>query len=324
MAKSKSKKRVLITGVTGFVGSHMVEYLLKRGDVDIYGLKRWQDYMDNVAHLKDKFTAVEGDITDGISMRRIMNEIQPDKIFHLAAQSFVPTSWKAPEETLTTNIVGTLKIFEAVYDAGINPDIQIACSSEEYGLVHPDETPIKEDNPLRPLSPYGVSKVACDFLGYQYYKSYGLRIFRTRAFNHECPRRGEVFVTSSFAKQIAEIEKGQKEPVIYVGNLKSRRDWTDVRDMVHAYWLVTEKGQPGEVYNIASGQSRTVKEMLDVLLSLSKAKIEVKPDPARMRPSDVEILEGDSSKFNKVTGWKPKISLEQTLKDTLDYWRSKV
>jgi GDP-4-dehydro-6-deoxy-D-mannose reductase len=324
MAKSKSKKRALITGVTGFVGSHMVEYLLKRGDVEIYGLKRWQDRMDNVEHLKDKFITVEGDITDGVSMRRIMNEIQPDKIFHLAAQSFVPTSWKAPEETLTTNIVGTLKIFEGVLDAGINPDIQIACSSEEYGLVYPDETPIKEENSLRPLSPYGVSKLACDYLGYQYYKSYGLRTFRTRAFNHEGPRRGEVFVTSNFSKQIAEIEKGKKEPVIEVGNLDAKRDWTDVRDMVHAYWLVTEKGKPGDVYNIASCESRTVKEMLDMLLSFSKAKIKIKQDPSRMRPSDVEILEGDCSKFKKLTGWEPKIPLEKTLKDTLNYWRSKV
>jgi len=324
MVKSKSKTRVLITGVTGFVGSHMVEYLLKRGDSKIYGLKRWQDRMDNVEHLKNKFITVEGDITDSVSMRRLISKIQPDKIFHLAAQSFVPTSWNAPEDTLFTNIIGTVKIFEAVRDAGINPDIQIACSSEEYGMIYPKEVPIKEDNPLRPLSPYAVSKIACDYLGYQYYQSYGLRIIRTRAFNHEGPRRGEVFVTSNFAKQIAEIEKGINEPIIYVGNLNARRDWSDVRDIVHAYWLATEKGKSGEVYNISSGKSRTVKEMLDTLLSFSKVKINVCKDPLRMRPSDVEILEGDSSKFRKITGWKPKIPFKKTLKNTLDYWRSKV
>lgn len=324
MPKSKKKTKVLITGVTGFVGSHMVEYLLKRGDCEIYGLKRWQDRMDNVEHLKNKFITVEGDITDSVSMRRLISKIQPDKMFHLAAQSFVPTSWNAPEDTLFTNIIGTVKIFEAVRDAGINPDIQIACSSEEYGLVYPKEVPIKEDNPLRPLSPYGVSKIGCDYLGYQYYKSYGLRIIRTRAFNHEGPRRGEVFVTSNFAKQIAEIEKGINEPIIYVGNLAARRDWSDVRDIVHAYWLAAEKGESGEVYNIASGKSRTVKEMLDTLLSFSKVDIKVEQDPSRMRPSDVEILEGDASKFKKITGWKPEISFEKTLKDTLNYWRNKV
>lgn len=324
MAKGKLKKRVLITGVSGFVGSHMVEYLLKKGNIEIYGLRRWQDRTDNIEHLKDKFITVEGDITDGISMRRIINNIQPDKIFHLAAQSFVPTSWKAPEETLTTNIIGTLKIFEAVSDSGINPDIQIACSSEEYGLVYSEEMPVKEDNALRPLSPYAVSKVACDYLGYQYYQSYGLRIFRTRAFNHEGPRRGEVFVTSNFAKQIAEIEKGKKEPIIFVGNLNSKRDWSDVRDIVNAYWLVTERGKPGEIYNIASGKSRTVKEMLDILLSFSKVKIKIKLDQTRMRPSDAETLEGDCTKFKKVTGWKPKISFKETLKDTLNYWREKI
>jgi GDP-4-dehydro-6-deoxy-D-mannose reductase len=324
MVKSKMKTRVLITGVTGFVGSHMLEYLLRRGDCEIYGLRRWQDRMDNIEHLEDKFITVEGDITDGVSMRRIMNDIQPDKIFHLAAQSFVPTSWKAPEETLITNIIGTLKIFEAVRSARINPDIQIACSSEEYGSVYPNEIPVKENNSLRPLSPYAVSKVACDVLGYQYHKSYNLRIIRTRAFNHEGPRRGEVFVTSNFAKQIAEIEKGKQKPVIYVGNLSAQRDWSDVRDIVRAYWLVLEKGKPGEVYNIASGKSRTVEEMLNILLSFSKVKIEIKQDPSRMRPSDVQILKGDCSKFKKITGWKPEFSLEQTLKDSLNYWRSKI
>jgi GDP-4-dehydro-6-deoxy-D-mannose reductase len=257
------------------------------------------------------------------SVRKVINDIKPEKIFHLAAQSFVPTSWHAPQETLTTNIVGELNIFEAVREAGINPWIQLACSSEEYGLVHEDEVPIKETNPLRPLSPYGVSKVTQDLLGYQYFQSYGLKVVRTRAFNHEGPRRGDVFVTSNFAKQIAEIEAGKKEPVIYVGNLDARRDYTDVRDIVRAYWLATEKCEPGEVYNICSGRDWKIKDMLAYLLKQSKVKVEIKQDPARMRPSDVQILLGDNSKFVKQTGWQPEIPFEKTLEDILNYWREK-
>jgi GDP-4-dehydro-6-deoxy-D-mannose reductase len=180
---------------------------------------------------------------------------------------------------------------------------------------------MKETNPLRPLSPYAVSKVAQDLLGYQYFQSYGLPIVRTRGFNHTGPRRGEVFVTSSFAKQIAEVEKGKREPVIFVGNLDAQRDFNDVRDIVVAYWLSLEKGEPGEVYNIGSGVARTVREVLDILLSLSKVKVRVEVDPARLRPSDVPILLADSSKFVGRTGWKPRIPFEQTLRDLLDYWR---
>jgi GDP-4-dehydro-6-deoxy-D-mannose reductase len=200
--------------------------------------------------------------------------------------------------------------------------IQIAGSSEEYGMVYENEIPIKETNPLRPLSPYAVSKVAHDLLGYQYYKSYKLYIVRTRGFNHSGPRRGEVFVESNFPKQIAEIEKGLKEPVIHVGNLEAKRDFTDVRDMVRGYWLSLEKCDPGEVYNICSGRAFKIKEVLDILLSLSKVKVEVKQDPTRMRPSDVPILLGDHTKFSEKTGWQPTIPFEKTLEDILNYWRS--
>lgn len=190
--------------------------------------------------------------------------------------------------------------------------------------VKPDEIPITEDNPLRPLSPYGVSKVAQDLLGYQYFKSYEMKIIRTRAFNHTGPRRGEVFVCSTFAKQIAEIEKGIKEPVMYVGNLEAQRDSTDVRDVVKAYWLAADKCEPGEVYNISSGKPKTIQSILDTLLSLTDKKLEIKNDPARMRLSDVLVLEGDSSKFREKTGWKPEIPFEKTLKGTLDYWRERL
>jgi len=316
--------KVLITGITGFVGSHMAEYLLTKKDVEIWGIMRWRSKTENIEHIKDKLHLVECDLRDASSVEKTIRSIKPDKIFHLAAQSFVPTSWNAPAETITTNIIGQLNIFEAVHKISINPAIQIAGSSEEYGMVLPEETPIKETNPLRPLSPYGVSKVGQDLLGYQYAMSYKLNVIRTRGFNHTGPRRGEVFVESNFAQQIARIEKGKQKPIIHVGNLEARRDYTDARDMVKAYWLSTEKCQSGEVYNICTGKDWTIQEVLDILLSYSKIKVEIKQDPARMRPSDVMILLGDNSKFCQATGWKPEIEFKQTMLDLLNYWRERV
>jgi GDP-4-dehydro-6-deoxy-D-mannose reductase len=316
--------KALITGITGFVGSHMAEFLLAREDVEVWGIDRWRSNKENIKHIEDKINLVECDLRDASSVESTIKRIKPEKIFHLAAQSFVPTSWNAPAETMITNIIGELNLFEAVRNAGINPWIQIAGSSEEYGMVHPDETPIKETNPLRPLSPYGVSKVGQDMLGYQYAMSYKMRIIRTRGFNHTGPRRGEVFVESNFAQQVAKIEKGKQEPVMRVGNLTARRDYTDVRDMVRAYWLSTEKCEPGEAYNICSGTDYTIKAVLDIILSFSNVKVDVKQDPSRMRPSDVEILLGDNSKFCKTTGWKPEIPFKKTMEDLLNYWRARV
>ncbi len=316
--------KVLVTGITGFVGSHIAEYLLKMKGIEIFGIVRWRSDIENIERIKDKIKLIECDLRDFVSVEKALGEIMPDKVFHLAAQSFVLTSWHAPQETITTNIIGQLNIFEAVRKLKINPYIQIACSSEEYGMVYPSELPIKETNPLRPLSPYAVSKVGQDMLGYQYNQSYGLKIVRTRGFNHTGPRRGEVFVESNFAKQIAMIEKGKQKPVIYVGNLEARRDYTDVRDMVRGYWLATEKCEPGEVYNICLGKDWSIKEVLDILLSYSKVKVKVQPEESRMRPSDVMILLGDNSKFSKATGWKTEIPFEQTLKDLLNYWREKI
>jgi len=322
------KTKVLITGVSGFVGSHLAEFLLHNFSdrVEIYGITRWRSKIENIAHIIDKIKLYECDITDFPSVLSIIEEIRPDKIFHLAAQSFVPTSWKLPVETFNTNVIGQINIFEAVRHVRRVDEtfIQVAGSSEEYGLVYHDELPIKETNPLRPLSPYAVSKVAQDLLGYQYYMSYRMNIIRTRAFNHEGPRRGEVFVTSNFAKQIAEAEKGLREKVIYVGNLEARRDYTDVRDIVRAYWLALERGQPGDVYNICSGRSYSIREVLEILLSYAKVKLEVVQDKERLRPSDVPILLGDYSKFNKLTGWNPEIPFEKTLEDLLNWWREHI
>ncbi len=316
--------KLLITGITGFVGSHLAEYLLGLGKDEVFGIYRWRSRMENIAHLLPKLSLLECDLRDPVAVREVIRKIRPDGIFHLAAQSYVPMSWVAPHETLMTNIIGELNIFEAVRAEALDCRIQIAGSSEEYGYVLPEEIPIKETNPLRPLSPYGVSKVAQDLLGYQYFMSYGLKIIRTRAFNHEGPRRGDVFVTSNFCKQVAEIEKGKKEPVLYVGNLSAVRDFTDVRDTVVAYYLALTKGKPGEVYNIASGRSYKIQEILEKVLSLTKVKIEVKVDPKRLRPSDVMLLVGDASKIKNELGWKPEIPIEKTLKDLLDYWRERV
>ncbi len=316
--------RVLITGFTGFVGSHLADYLIARGDVDVFGVYRWRSRMDNVEHLRGRVQMVECDMRDAGATRHVIRDVRPDRIFHLAAQSYVPTSWLTPGETLSGNVLGQLHVFEAVREVDRPTRIHIAGSSEEYGLVLPADTPIREENPLRPLSPYGVSKVAQDLLAYQYWQSYRLHVVRTRGFNHTGPRRGEVFVTSNFARQIAEIEKGLREPVVLVGNLDSVRDFTDVRDMVRAYWLALEKGVPGDVYNICTGRGYTARQVLDILLDLAHVQVTVREDPARMRPSDVTLLVGDCSKFQSVTGWRPTIPFEVTLKDLLDYWRKRV
>jgi len=314
--------RVLITGITGFAGSHLAEFCLARGDVEVFGTARWRSRMDNVNGIVDDISLFDCDLKDPVAVRHCLSDVRPDYIFHLAAQSFVPTSWKAPVETVCTNMVGEINLFEAMRELGLEDTrIQLAGSSEEYGMVYEDEVPIKESNPLRPLSPYGVSKVGQDLLGYQYHQSYGLYTVRTRAFNHTGPRRGDVFVSSNFSRQIATIEKGKGEPVIKVGNLEARRDFTDVRDIVKGYWLALEKGAPGEVYNLGSGRDVTIRKMLDMLLSFSDIEIEVRQDPERMRPSDVEILLADNTRFCELTGWAPEIPLEKTLEDLLDYWR---
>ena len=316
--------KILITGVTGFVGSHLAEYCLSLDQqVEVIGTCRWRSRRENIEHLEDAINLYECDLRDASSVKTLLADIQPERIFHLAAQSYVPSSWNSPGETITTNVIGQLNIFEAMRETNSTASIQIAGSSEEYGLVHPEEAPITEENPLRPLSPYAVSKVAQDMLAYQYFQSYGLRVVRTRAFNHTGPRRGDVFVTSNFAKQIAEIEAGQRPPVIHVGDLNPKRDFTDVRDIVRAYWLSLEHCNLGEVYNVASGKAYRIKEVLEILLDNSGQDIEVVEDPERLRPSDVPLLLGDNSRFCKATGWIPEIPFEQTAKDLLDYWRER-
>jgi GDP-4-dehydro-6-deoxy-D-mannose reductase len=317
--------RVLITGITGFAGSHLAEYILaNHPGVRVFGIIRWRSRKDNIVNILDKLELCEADLKDMVSLKKAFAAVKPDRIFHLAAQSYVPASWKLPVETFAINAIGQINLFEALLSIKADPKILVAGSSEEYGQVFPEEIPMKETNPLRPLSPYAVSKAAQSLLAYQYFKSYGMRTVRTRGFNHTGPRRGDVFVTSNFAKQIAEIEKGLKEPVIHVGNLEAKRDFSDVRDIVRAYWLAAEKGEDGEVYNVGTGKAIAMKDMLDMLLAQSPVKVKIKVDPDRLRPSDVPILLSDCRKFAKLTGWKPKIPLEQTFKDLLNYWREKV
>ena len=317
------QKKAFITGIAGFVGSHLAELLLSEG-YEVYGLLRSRSKTDHIESIINKLHLEDADLLDTHSLYGTISRIKPNYIFHLAAQSFVPTSWVSPSVTLEVNVVGSTNLFEAVKMAGIDPVIQIACSSEEYGLVHENETPIKETNPLRPLSPYAVSKVAMDYLGYQYFQSYKVRIVRTRGFNHTGPRRGDTFAESNFAKQIALIEKGKQDAVMHVGNLEASRDYTDVRDMVRAYRLAVEKCDPGDVYNICTGKTIRIGDMLNLLLSMSKKKVEIKPDPARMRPSDVPVLLGDNGKFVAKTNWKPEIPFKKTMEDLLNYWRERV
>jgi GDP-mannose 4,6-dehydratase len=321
--------KALITGITGFVGSHLAEYILGNyPDVEVAGLLRWRSPRDNIERISDRITLHYGNLLDFPSVEKTVTEYQPDIIFHLAAQSYVDFSFLAPIDTLETNIAGTCNLLEVVkqlkQSQGYDPVIHICSSSEVYGQVKEDEVPIKEDNPLRPASPYAVSKVGEDMLALQYWTSWKLKTIRTRMFTHTGPRRGEVFVVSNFAKQIAAIEFGVAEPVVKVGNLESIRTFSDVRDAVRAYWLLANKCRPGEVYNIGGTETMTIGRMLEKLLAMSTVKgIEVEVDPARLRPSDVTLQVPCVDKFYKETEWKPKIRFEKTLEDTLNYWRTR-
>ena len=323
----KDPKTVLITGITGFVGSHLAEYILtNHKNIKVCGLVRWRSPLDNINHISKKIDLKWGDFVDPFSLEGIIRKTKPDVIFHLAAQSYVDFSFLAPVSTLEANVIGTANLLEIIkkikIEENYDPIVHICSSSEVYGQVKKEEIPIKEDNPLRPASPYAVSKVAEDMLGYQYWLSWKIKTIRTRLFTHTGPRRGDVFVESSFAKQIAAIEAKKAKPVVYVGNLKSVRTFMDVRDAVRAYWLLITKCQPGEVYNIGGKETMTVGEMLKKLVSLSKRKgIKVIIDPKRLRPSDVTLQIPSTSKFQKETGWEPKIPFQQTLRDMLDYWR---
>lgn len=317
--------KILITGITGFVGSHLAEYILDLKDEhEIFGICRWRSPRENLVNIYDKITLAEADLTDLSSLIRVTKEIKPDIIFHLAAQSYVLTSFNSPIHTLSTNIIGTANLLEAVRINQIDPVVHICSSSEVYGQVTKEDIPIKESCPLRPASPYAVSKVGEDMIALQYWLSHKIRTIRTRMFTHTGPRRGDTFAMSFFAKQVAAGELGLSDPVIRVGNLKSVRTFCDVRDAVKAYWIMVNKCRPGEVYNIGGNRTTTIGEALDILLSFSNKKFEIKVDPKLLRPSDVTLQIPCIDKFKSETGWEPGIPLEKTLKDLLVYWREEL
>lgn len=317
--------KCLVTGVTGFVGSHLAEYIINLNEGhEIYGLCRWRSPRDNLINIHDKIKLVEADLLDLSALIRYIGDIKPDAIFHLAAQSYVLTSFGSPIHTLLSNVIGTANLLEAVRITKIDPVIHICSSSEVYGQVTENEVPIKETCPFSPASPYAVSKVGEDMLALQYWLSYKMRTIRTRMFTHTGPRRGDTFAMSFFAKQIAAAELGLKEPIVYIGNLKSVRTFCDVRDAVKAYWILVNKCKPGEVYNIGGNRTMTIGKALDILLSFSKTRFEIKVDPKLLRPSDVTLQIPCIDKFRNETGWEPEIPLEKTLLDILEYWRDEL
>lgn len=315
--------KILVTGATGFVGSHFCEFLLKEKLGEVHATKRYRSPLAGLNSILNNqhFKLHETELRDFASVYKLLADIKPDYIFHFAAQGSVGVSWNYPITTIKDDAEMQLNIFEATQLLNLKPKIWIPGSAEEHGKIKPSDLPIKETLPFRPISPYAVGKVTQELLAYQYNASYGLPIYISRSFNQEGPRRPDAFVISSFAKQIAAIEKYNLTPVMKVGNLEAQRDFVDVRDSVKAYWLIVNKGEPVNPYNVASGKAHTIQKVLDLLLSFSTKQITVEQDPDRMRPSDIPVLIGDITKITQQTGWKPEISFDKTVKDTLDYWR---
>lgn len=333
--------KALITGITGMVGSHLADYLLEKTDWEVYGVCRWRSPLDNVGHLldrvnkKDRIFFEYADLNDEISLITVIKTIKPDYIFHLAAQSYPMTSFTAPIDTLNTNILGTCRLLEAVRlemesDNTYKPVVHVCASSEVFGKIPADkkpETGIHEECPFHPASPYAISKVGTDLLGRYYAEAYGMTVMTTRMFTHTGPRRGDVFHESTFAKQIAMIEKGMIKPIVKVGNLESMRTYADVRDAVRAYYmLVTKNPISGEYYNIGGTHTCLVRDTLLTLINLSpmKNQIRIEEEAERLRPIDADLQIPDCRKFKNHTGWEPEISYEKTMSDLLEYWRNRV
>ena len=316
--------KVLITGITGMVGSHLADYILNNHpDAEVSGVVRWRSPLDNIRQRLDDITLIQGELRDLSSMIQVINQVQPDRIFHLAAQSFVPISYESPADTFTVNVIGSINLLDAVRNVGIDPMIHMCSSAEVYGNVDESMVPITENTPFNPASPYAVSKVGQDMLGNQYHISYGMKIIRTRMFTHSGPRRGNFFAESAFAKQIAEIELGVIPGPVMVGNLESIRTYADVRDAVRAYWALLDFCSVGEVYNIGGNRTLTIGEMLEILKSFASVPIEHEVDPSLLRPSDVTLQIPENSKFREKTGWEPEYSMEQTMEDLLNFHRER-
>jgi len=310
-------KKVLITGINGFVGYHLVKLLLDR-NYEVTGLDIIDDIEEKIIPKDIKIYSCDLRIEQEVD--KVINSFLPDLIFHLAAQSSVKLSFESPAETFSANINGSLNIFEAVSRLETPPKMLFVSSSEIYGQLKPEQVPVSEDTPLRPVNPYGVSKAAVDLMAYQYFKAYNLPVYWVRAFSHAGPGQRTVAVLSDWAFQTARIELGISTPEIKVGNIEITRDYTDVRDTVQAYVALIEKGNPGQPYNACSGNGYRLSELLDIIVSFSSKKIKIIPDPSRLRPVDIPVLIGSPEKLKKDTGWEPKIKIEQTLKDIYEYW----
>ena len=326
----RSRETALITGIGGFVGMVLAKHLLKQG-VEVQGTVFTEGDKRNVRVLIDDPECPvsedgirECDLREPRAVDRLLSETTPDQIYHLAAVTFIPASFEDPRMTFETNLFGTLNLFSALARSGHPARILSVSSADIYGLVGEENLPIKESCSLRPLNPYAVSKASADLLGFQYAKSHGLQIVRARPFNHTGPGRPDHFVCSDFTKQVAEIEAGKREPVLFTGDLSARRDFSDVRDIVDAYTRILREGEPGEAYNICSGKAYSVKEILTMILEASDTTVEVRRDEKRLRPSDTPVTVGDNTKLKEATGWSPKIPLERTVSDMLSYWRESV
>lgn len=312
--------KVLITGINGFAGSHLVEHLLAKGD-QISGTVLPGTGLANLGSLVDQVSLTELDITDFNGVKKVLIQEKPEQVYHLAAVTSVFQATQKPSFTFDVNVGGTLNLLEAVRDVALDPTILLIGSSEMYGDVPISDLPVEESYPLKPLNHYAISKASVEMIAYQYHRVHNLKIVRTRSFNHAGPRQADCFVISSFAKQVAQIEKNLKDPVLSVGNLEAKRDFTDVRDMVRAYALLASSNNYGEVFNVCSGQAYKIEELLNKLLALSSTKINCERKIVQKRPSDIPISLGDNSKIKTMLNWQPKITFEQTLIDTLNYWR---
>jgi GDP-4-dehydro-6-deoxy-D-mannose reductase len=317
-------KKVLITGITGFVGSHLAAHLLSKKAYEVIGTYRSESGLSAIDAIKDKIRLRKLDLNDNTEVCELILSEKPDQIYHLAASASPAKSFADPVKTLTNNFISEFSILEVIRKHRLQTRVLIISTGDVYGMVTPLDIPVDEQTPLRPVTPYAVSKIAQDFLSLQYHLAYDIDTVRLRPYNHIGPGQKEGYVVADFAKQIAEIEKGKKEPVLSVGNLEAKRDFTDVRDVIRAYELALQKGEAGEVYNIGSGKSRKIRDVLDNLLSFSTKKITIKVDKNKFRPTDVPEIVCDFRKFHALTGWQPVIPFEKTLEDIVDYWRSVV
>lgn len=316
---------ILITGITGFVGSHMADYLIKHTDYKIFGIKRWMEDTSNIEHLSDesRIELIDGDLLDYASIDRVIKIVKPSKIFHFAAQSFPELSFKNPVITLQTNIIGTTHLLESIKSNDLQPVIVSVSSSEVYGMPKENELPIKESNPIRPANPYSISKVGHDLMSQYYFKAYDMKIITTRMFSHEGARRGKEFALSSFAYQIAKGEKLGNH-IVKHGNLNSVRTYNHIEDAIEAYYLCSNGNKFGKVYNIGGDETCTIGEALDLLISKSENNFTKILDTERVRPTDITLQIPDSTRFRLDFNWQPKKTLNDICDDLLNYWREKV